>query len=164
MKQWWEGLQARERRTLMLGALALGIMFFYFGIWQPTHTRAAALEQQVADQRVLLAWMQQASAEARALQGSAPARSAAGTSGQGLFALADQSARQAGLGNAIRRVEPSGNNRVRVNLEQASFDDMVRWLATLKSRHGIEIDTLSVRAGNEPGRVNAQLLLEAPAS
>ncbi|RFA31422.1 hypothetical protein CAI21_02070 [Alkalilimnicola ehrlichii] len=164
MKQWWESLEARERRTLSWGGIALAIILFYFMIWLPGHQRAAELEQTVAEQRVLLSWMQQAAQEAQALRGSHPQPVNRGNSNQALFALADQSARQAGLGNAIRRVEPSGNNRVRVNLEEASFDDMVLWLGNLKTRHGIEAHTVTIRTGSSTGRVNAQLQLEAPAS
>jgi len=164
MKQWWDNLQASERRTLTLGGIALAVILFYFMIWLPGHQGAAMLEQQVTEARRLKSWMQQASAEARALgAAAAPAPTPGGNGGQGLFALADQSARQAGLANAIRRVEPSGNNRVRVNLEQASFDDMIRWLATLKTRHGVEVDNITVRAANAAGRVNVQLMLEGPA-
>ncbi len=164
MEQWWNGLQARERRTLIIGGIALALILLVYAIWLPANQRAQALEQRVAEQRVLLAWMQQAANEAGALRGSAPEPVSRAQGNQALFALADQSARQAGLTNAIRRVEPSGDNRVRVNLEQASFDDMMRWLATLKTRHGIAANTVSIRAGNEPGRVSAQLLLEAPES
>jgi len=158
LAEWWNGLAARERRTLILGAIALAIIFYVFIIWLPAHRQADQLRTRLAEQKATLAWMQQAAAEFRALRGSAaPAPTALG--GQSLFSLVDQSARQAGLGNALRQVEPTGDKRVRVSLQQASFDSMVTWLATLKNQYGIEATLLSVRPTDSPGQVNAQLEL-----
>lgn len=161
-RQWWEGLEPRERRTLGIGAVALATILFVFVIWLPAHRGAQAMQEKLADQRVLLAWMQQASAEAKALQ-AAGGGVQQGMGGQNLFSFIDKSARDAGLGEAIRQVEPTNDQRVRVNLQQASFDTVMSWLATLKTRYGIEASQLSVRRGNEPGRVDAQIVLEGPA-
>ena len=161
-REWWTGLEARERRTLSIGGVALAIILFVFAIWLPAHRGAEEAEQRLADQRVLLAWMQQASAEAKALQaGGAGAQQSIG--GQSLFSFIDKSARDAGLGSAIRQVEPTNDQRVRVNLQQASFDTVMSWLATLKTRYGVEASQLSVRRGEEAGKVDAQIVLEAPA-
>lgn len=160
MKAWWDSLQERERRTLMIGGGALIVILFYFMIWLPGHQGAEQLERDVVEARLLHTFMQQAHREAQTFGGSTQQTPNANGSGQGLFALADQSARQAGLGNAIRRVEPSGENRVRVNLENAGFDDTIDWLVTLHARHGISVDNLTVRTGDAPGRVNVQMQLE----
>lgn len=158
LAEWWNGLAARERRTLILGGIALAIIFYVFIIWLPAHRDADQLRAHLAEQRATLAWMQQAAAEFKALRGaSGPAPSPLGN--RSLFSLVDQSARQAGLGNALRQVEPTGDKRVRVNLQQANFDAMIGWLVTLRSQYGVEATLLSVRATDAPGQVNAQLEL-----
>ena len=164
IKQWWNGLEARERRTLGLGALALTIILYVFVIWLPAHERAEAMETRLAQQRELLEWTRQATAEAVALRGSRGNAPVTGTGDQALYSLADQTARQSGLSKALRRVEPTGENQVRVNLESASFDAMVGWIADLRRRYGIEVTLLSVRRAQEAGRVDAQLTLAGGAS
>ena len=160
LKQRWDTLEPRERRTLIGGAVALAIIVFVYGIWLPAQRKVEQLDEAVAQQRATLAWMQQAAAEARALQASGARSTTANTGGQALYALADQSARKAGLGSAIRRVDPSGNDKVRVTLEGASFDSMIGWLAQIQSQYGIEASLVSARLTDAPGRVNGEAVLE----
>lgn len=164
-RQWWAGLEARERRTLLIGGVALVIILYLFGIWLPAHRNAERLEERLAAQRSLLAWMQQADAEAQSLRaGGGGSGQTVGIGSQALFSFVDQSAREAGLASALRQVEPTGEQRVRVTLQQANFDVLINWLVTLKTRHGIDTSALSVRRGDKPGLVDAQLVLEAPVS
>ncbi|MGD8709393.1 MAG: type II secretion system protein M [Ectothiorhodospiraceae bacterium] len=158
MKEWWNGLAARERRTLLVGGVALAAILYYFMLWLPPRQAVTQLRASVAEQRETLAWMRQAAAEARALSGRSSAAPRQST-GQALYALADQTARKAGLGKAIQRVEPSGDDKVRVNLRGAAFDSMINWLARLRNEHGIEASPVSVRAADAPGRVDVQLVL-----
>lgn len=159
--EWWNGLEARERRMLIAGGIALAIILYVFVIWLPAHRQAEALEERLAQQRTLLAWMKEAAAEAQQLKAAGLSPQAA-AAGQNLFSVVDQSARQAGLANAVRQVKPE-EGKVRVSLQQASFDAMMRWLATLKTRYAVEASLLSVRGGNVPGTVDAQLVLEGAA-
>ncbi|MCC5857323.1 MAG: type II secretion system protein M [Ectothiorhodospiraceae bacterium] len=163
LRQWWDGLAARERRTLSLGSIALGVILFYFLVHQPVHDRSSRLEQDLLAQQELATYLQQARDEMRRLGGTSPAPGN-GDGGQALFALADQSARQAGLGPVLRRVEPSGQRAARVNFERIAFDDLVRWLAALSEQHGITATVVTLRTGEHEGRVDAQLVLEAPES
>ena len=73
--------------------------------------------------------------------------------------VVDGSARQAGLGSAMKRVKPDGKSGVRVWFEGVSFDSLVGWLATLSDQQ-VTVRSLSLERPGEPGRVNAQLTLE----
>lgn len=162
-KQWWRGLEPRERRTLSIGAVALVIILFVFAIWLPAQRSAEAAEQRLAGQRAQLSWMQQAAAEARALQvHGGGERQDLGR--QNLFSFVDKSAREAGLGSSIRQVEPTADQRVRIHLQRAGFDRVVSWLVTLKTRYGIEAEQFNVRRGEETGQVDAQIVLQGPPS
>jgi general secretion pathway protein M len=104
--------------------------------------------------------METSAQEVKRLRGARPGQRA---EGQSLLALTDRTAREAGLGPAIRRVEPEGNDRVRIVLEQAGFDDMTAWLEQLVSRSQVRIDNVTVDKRPEPGLVNARLVLQASA-
>jgi len=159
MRDWWLGLEARERRTLSLAAAVLVAMLFYFVLWLPPHRAIAELHERLPGLRADVAWMRQAADEARVLQQRAGATPANARGDQALYSLADETARKAGLADAIERVEPSGDQQVRVNLRGASFDDMVRWLGGLRHGYGVGTDSLSVRSTDRPGRVDVQLVL-----
>jgi len=171
MKAWWNGLSASERRTLSIGGITGALMLAYFMIWQPIQQTTAELERELREQQALLGWLQPAVAEIRA-RGGAPG-TAPGSTGQGgqggqdgqgngqaLFALADQSARQAGLGQVLKQVEPSADGGARVTFERVGFDELLRWLAQLQDRNGITATQVSLRRGALEGRVDAQIQLE----
>lgn len=163
MQQWWSGLEPRERRTLLVGGIALAIILYVFVIWLPAHRDTERLEARLADQRSLLAWMQQTGAEARALRAAGGGSGqVVGTGNQALFSFVDQSAREAGLAGALRQVEPSGEQRVRVTLQQADFDMLASWLVVLKTRHGVDVTAASIRRTETAGLVDAQLVVETP--
>jgi general secretion pathway protein M len=161
MKDWFLGLESRERLLVSAGAAVLLLLLLYLLVWEPIASGYASLQDDVEQQRQTLAWMQQASAQIEALQGSSGA-GGAGLGGRSILAVVDQSARSGGLGDAIKRIEPDGSKSVKVWLEGAAFDPMIVWLGQLARSYQIEPAMLTL----EPvggGRVNARLTLLATA-
>jgi general secretion pathway protein M len=161
MKQFLAGLGTRERYLLIAGGGLLLVLLLYALAWRPFSGRVEQLRDTVQEQRALEQWMEGAAAEVRQLRGTQGANRAAG---QSLLSLADRTARQNGLGPAIKRVEPEGTDKVRLQLEQAPFDDLMTWIETLVSQYHARIDTVTVEARDQPGVVNARVILQAPAT
>lgn len=154
-------LSARDRLALILGAVLLDLLLILFAIWMPLDARVERLRDMVDRQLALRAWMAEAAEEVRRLKTSNPATKVA--TDQSLLAFTDRTAREAGLGGALRRVEPEGNDRVRIVLEQASFDTTTAWLEQLAGRFGVRIANITVERREEPGLVNVRVVLQAPA-
>lgn len=157
VKQYWHGLQPRERLVLAGGAAALLLLLLYAAVWDPYQAHVARLEESIARQHADLDWMRGAATQVRALRKQTPTRAA---SGQSLLALSDTTARAQGLASAVKRVQPEGQNGVRVWLEQAAFDDVMRWLQVLTTRHGVQVSALVAEPGDGPGLTDVRLLLE----
>ena len=49
---------------------------------------------------------------------------------------------------------------MRVSLEQVAFDDMVRWLSSLRQSYAVNVDTVTIDRQPQPGLVNANLVLK----
>ncbi len=162
MKEWWSGLQVSERRILIIGAVALGLILPYFGIWQPMKNDVAELEKQVQEQQAVKRWMQQSSAEVQQLRGAGNSNSVRPQDGRSLLAVVDQTAKRSGLGPGLKRLEPEGQASVKVWLEQVAFDQMVAWLTSLEQKNGLAVDTITIDRQDMDGRVNARMTLEAP--
>ncbi|MBK9657279.1 MAG: type II secretion system protein M [Rhodanobacteraceae bacterium] len=77
-----------------------------------------------------------------------------------LFALIDSSARDAGLMSAQTRIEPLGEDRVRVSMDGVSFDQLAAWLENLDRSEGVDINEWSVDRALVPGVVNASMTLQ----
>lgn len=151
----YEALEPRERRFLLWGAVALAVILLFLGVVRPLQQYRDNTEARVNAHRELVAWMRGAVAVLRE-RGPAQVPVAGGGS---LLALADTSARAAGLAQSLQRIQQDGENAVRVRLEEASFDSLVLWLDSLEKRSGVTASELMVDRAEAAGRVNATLTL-----
>lgn len=157
IKQYWSNLQPRERHTLLFGGVVLIPLMIYALMIDPFYQELQRLEKSVANQRELLAWMQQSATEVKSFRQVQPG-SQKSVSGQSLMSTIDASARSTNLSGAIKQLKPEGQG-VKVRLEDASFDDMLRWLGQLNHRHGIAVSGLVMERLPQAGKVNASVVL-----
>ena len=153
----WEALAPRERRVLAGGAAVLLAVLLYVAAWEPLAQSRDAWRLRVTAAETDLAWMRAAAPRVQAGGAAAPARA----DGRSLLARVDASAREAGLGPALLRVEPVGAGQVRVTFEQAGFDALMHWLETL-ARDGVRVGEFSAQRADGVGRVDARVSLESP--
>jgi general secretion pathway protein M len=159
MKDWLAGLEPRERRLVLIGALVLGLLFVHWILVDPLLSAYRERAAQVEQQRASLAWMRQGAARIQELQ-----QASGGGQGLGdrsLLAVVDGSAREAGLGNSLSRVRPDGALAVRVWFEGVPFDALVDWLGRLEQDYQVRVKLITLERQPQPGRVHAQLTLEA---
>lgn len=155
MKDWFLSLAPRERRIVAAGAVVLIAVVVWMAVVEPLQQRRAQMEQGVATNRALIAWMNQVGGSL----GAGPRRVGNGDS---LFAAVDRSARATALAGSLQRVQPEGQTTVRVWLDNAPFDELVRWVGALERDQGIAVSALSVERTQTAGLVNARLTLERP--
>jgi general secretion pathway protein M len=60
----------------------------------------------------------------------------------------------------ITTIKPQGEDKVQLRIEQAAFDTLLKWLDGLTGQHGIAIESLNVDRQQQPGLVNARLVLQ----
>jgi general secretion pathway protein M len=163
VKQWFQSRERREQRALIVAAAAMAAFALYAFLWQPLSRDVGQLRSRVADQRQTLAWMKRTAVRVQRLRANA-AHASVPTNTQPLLSLADSTARKAGLHDVIRRLEPQGDTRVQLWLENAQFDTLIRWLAKLRATRAVTVANGSIQLDAKPGMVNAHLLLEQPSA
>jgi general secretion pathway protein M len=151
LRAWYAGLQERERRMVTIGAVALALIILFGGILLPLQSAVSRAQQRSESKRQDLQWM----------RANAPEIRAAGNqmlvdSGEPSVVMVDRTGRAAGLTDALRGTQPSGNG-VRVQLEGAPFDTLVSWLATLDQNYGLAVESITVDRATKPGLVNASI-------
>jgi general secretion pathway protein M len=156
VKEWFTSLAPRERAMVSIAAVVVALALVYAVAWGPLASSVSRLQQSVEEQQVLKQWMQESAAEVNRLRGVA----GASDDHRSLLAVVDQTSKQSQLGPAVKRIEPDGQDLVRVSLEQASFDDMVTWLGNLQRNFGVSIADVSIDRQADSGRVNARLTLK----
>jgi general secretion pathway protein M len=156
LRTWYAGLEQREQRVVAIGAVTLAVLVLVMGVLLPLQSAVSTSRERNDAKREDLAWMQAHAPEIRA----AGAGIAADT-GEAPVVLVDRVGREAGLSNALRGTQPSGDG-VRVQLEAAPFDTLIAWLATLDERYGYAVESITVDRAARPGVVNASITFSAP--
>ena len=152
MKDWFEMLQPRERVVIALGgAIAVLILVWSFA-WMPLRSANLNLDTAVAEKYGLLA-------DVSRLQPSGAPPAPAATSAESLVLIVDQTHRAHGLGGTLSRNQPDGENGIRVAFQRVPFTQLVSWLGDLRQGHGIVVVTANLDGTQQPGLVNATLVL-----
>lgn len=161
-RAWLAGLSPRERTMVLAAGAVAAVAVLYLALVMPLTTMANRREARVESKAADLAWMRQV---APAVTAAAQTGGAVDTpTGESLVVLVDRTAREAGLGGALRDQSPNGENGLRLRLEAAAFDTLVEWLGRLQQRHGVHIEAANFDATGNPGLVNASVTLAHPAA
>ena len=151
--EWYSSLAERERKLVLWGGLGGALLLLVFGILWPLHSAVASARRHVEQQTADLAWMRAHALEVRAsgavVQGA----------GDSLVVIIDRTARELGLGEAIKSTTPTSANGTRVELAEVSFDLLAGWLARLQEQFRVTVAAATVDAAGAPGLVNASLEL-----
>lgn len=158
MIQWFRSLDTREANAVLLGTLAVVAMVLYQFVWVPLDRGAVQRSESLAQRGAYLddiRALSQRLAQARTRQDARPSTAA----DQSLLSVVDKSSKAFQLASQVKRIEPDGQARVRVWLEDAPFDVMLRWLVGLLSQYGVSVDNISVDPGKASGMIKARLIL-----
>lgn len=161
MKDWFYSLAPRERLMVTGCAAVVAIALVYLMMWAPFAERHAQLVVNVNAQQETLAWMRQASVQVQQAR-SASSQTAMINDPRSLLSIVDSTAEQAGVRQAITRMEPEGDDGVKLSMENADFDATIRWLGGLKRSHNVEVAQASITPSDAPGQVDTRLSLQRP--
>jgi len=156
MKDWWMGLELRERRMLSAAAIVVAAALLYALAWKPLHTAVTHTQEQVKDMRSELAWMNRA---ARLLEsgGRKPAAQVTKLDGS-LLDVIDQVTHAQGIGKDTVALSQKNDGQLQVKIKQIAFGRFVHWLDAVRNQQvkvismhltpaGHDIVSVSLRVG-----------------
>jgi general secretion pathway protein M len=165
-QQIWGSRSPRERKLIAGGGGFALLILLYLYVWQPISMERHRLRERLPELRVAAAQMQRDAAEATRLKALAaakdPARAKRLPSG-GVQSVVEQSAGAAGLRDKIKTISSVDGNHVKVAFGGVPFDQWIGWVANLQSEQGIRLDSVSVDALPDAGKVNLQSVLSGAA-
>jgi len=159
MREWLEGLAPRERLFVVAGGIAVIIILFWGLVLAPLSSKVNQLSVRVEEKRSTLSWMSVAATE---IASAGEVAAGAGDPDQSLVVVIDRTARQSGLGQAITRNQPVGEDGIRVRMESAAFDTVAVWLGQLQSAYGLSLESATFERGSVNGTVTASITLRQP--
>ncbi len=158
LSSWWQGLLPRERSMIVLMLFALSMFLLWFLIWRPVSRELVQVSTALDSSQSDLEWMLAAQSRISASPGSSRLP-IADRGNQSMLAAVEASARAHSLGESFRRGEPSGDDRVRVWLEEVSFDAMIAWVQAMQENNGFMISEADITRLDLPGLVDARIVL-----
>lgn len=154
----FEALQPREQVIVAVGSLVLLLALIYLALWQPFALARSHRADELASARSLAARIEQIGALAQV------SRPAGGPPLVGrevsLLSAVDQASKDGVLGKPLSRINPDGENQVRVWIDDVPFDALLRWMDDLQARYAVHIDNVAVERRPVPGVVSARLSLK----
>ncbi|CBL47060.1 general secretion pathway protein M, component PulM [gamma proteobacterium HdN1] len=154
-RYWMLTHQERIAVNILAALVCIGLIFLL--IIQPAINSRSQAALELNAKRTTLQWVKDN--ESRAAQASRSSVKTGSLSGQGLMALVTNTSSQMSV--SLKRYEPEGDNKLRVYLEDQSFNKVMRWLDTLDKQHGTSIVNISLDASREPGLVTAKIVLRS---
>lgn len=150
----WSSLAERERRVLGAGGIVLALVILYLGAWEPLAATRQQRQVELQAARALATQLEQL-----ALAAPRGATGPAVGAGQSLLAIVDQSRKASAIDKPPSRLQPEGDDTVRIWLEDVPFEALVRWLGDLHARYGVRVDSADIERESGPGLVSARLTL-----
>jgi general secretion pathway protein M len=158
MKDWWLSRTTEDRMAILISASVVGLLLVYLFGWLPFNKQIVAKRAMVESQLATLEWMKKSAVEIRSLR-SGQTGSSTRTSNEALLTLVDRTAKQSQLSKYIQRLKPQNNDSVQLWLEQAPFDNLVKWLGLLVRQYDIDLDSITIERDDASGLVDARLTL-----
>jgi general secretion pathway protein M len=148
MKEWFAQLNQREQMSVLALGLALALYLLYVLVWSPLNSKRELLLLQntaIAESQVRVDEMVSELMELRA--------SGVKTgSNRNLTSVINESTSRLQL--PVIRLQPNSRGEIQVRLENAAFDDVLKWLYHMEHTEHMLVREVSLTQSNTAGLVN----------
>ena len=162
---YWLQLEKRERWILGLGGVLVSFILFYALILKPWHRALSEMSDRVPSLRENLVWMMQASEMVQNGNVVNTVRASKDVN-KSLLSVVEQTARTSKVNKFIQQMVPGNNiktnvEQVNVVLEEANFNQWVRWVDDLANNYAVNIKQVSIESEtDEPNIVELRVTFE----
>ncbi len=143
----------RDRTALLGLSLFLGVLLLIYGVFVPITDFKTQARERFAHEQELYAWLSSQRNLVAASSTMLPNKPT--PKAESPLTLVNSSAKQFEL--TLKRVQPESNGSLRVWIENASFDDSIKWVEEL-GQQGLNIKELNVDK-QASGVVNLRLTI-----
>lgn len=152
------GLPERDRLSLVVLFVFISTVAFYYFVWTPISDGLDSAKSRYENKASLVQWMKDN--EKVAKQASRNKGKAKGNARRGkpLLTVVNQTSSQKNL--KVKRVEPKGEDGIRVWMDKVPFNDLMSWVSMLSTQYGVTAVNISMEKQKEIGLVNASLILK----
>lgn len=153
-------LEPRERWMVVICTIFVVITLLWLYVWKPVQEQRVSSASRAQAELDTLAEVREGAKTLKALEqnsGPKPNLAARNTS---LGALVDNSIRRSKLASGLDKVQPDGENAVKIWLKDVEFNALTVWLDLMKTRYQATAVNVGIERSDESGKVSARLTLE----
>lgn len=154
----YEALQPREQIFVGAAAGVVALALIYLAIWTPLAAARRHAESDLTATRELAQRLETIGAALGPAQNTG-AKGPLVSRDASLLSAVDLASKNGTLPKPPSRLQPDGDNQVRVWIDEVQFDALVRWINELQTRYGVRVDSLDLERQPAEGIVNARLAL-----
>lgn len=151
MRDWFASFNQREQLSLVLLFAAVICYLLYFVVWAPLAQKQYDMTERNVTAAATLQRVDSMASEILRLRDSGGAVNKK----RNLTSLINRST--GALSLPVTRLQPNSRGEIQVRLENASFDDMLKWLHEMEYIQGLLVLEASFTQSSAPGRVNASI-------
>ncbi len=150
MKTWWQQLNLREQRLVIVMSALISIFILYSVIWQPMSESIVKSKAKIDRQQALLTWVQESTQRYQQAK-----RSGGRNTGESLSSIVNRTSRIDKI--TITRMQPQGDD-LQVWIDEISFNQLLSWLERLSVRDGLQVKSIDLSKADQQGVVRVRRL------
>ena len=150
MKTWWQQLNIREQRLVVVMSALISIFILYSLTWQPMNESIETSKLKIERQQELLTWVQESAQRYQQAK-----RNGGRSSGESLSSIVNRTSRLEKI--SITRMQPQGDD-LQVWIDEISFNQLLSWLEKLASRDGLQVKNIDLSKADQQGVVRVRRL------
>ena len=159
MRIWFDSLESREKILIVFVSIFVIITSTYMLILAPMLKERDSLNKSISDWEssiIEISHLKQLDVQSQLTINNQ------NKPDQSLVVIVDISLRKHNLYQSLQRSLPNGNDNIRVELQEASFNDLILWIEELDSMYNLKVISanFSESSSEEYGFVNTSLTLE----
>lgn len=150
MKTWWQQLNLREQRLVIVMSALISIFILYSVIWQPMSESIVKSKAKIDRQQALLTWVQESTQRYQQEK-----RNGGRNTGESLSSIVNRTSRIDKI--TITRMQPQGDD-LQVWIDEISFNQLLSWLERLSVRDGLQVKSIDLSKAEQQGVVRVRRL------
>ena len=151
IKSWWQGLNIREQRLVLIMGTLASVFLLYSLIWQPLNQQLAKTQKTLDNRQALLTWVTENTARYQSVKSTGGVKKSSGS----LSSIINRTANQQQL--TITRMQPQGES-LQVWLDSAQFTSLLFWLEHLANNESLQVQAIDLAQGDKQGEVRVRRL------
>ena len=155
LQERFNALESREQNLLTLAGIVLVVCLVYLILYKPLATSVQQLQDNHVSQTNLRDWM---TLQVTQLKASGSQTTGTPKSNKPLSTIINETASANQI--QISRSQPRPDDQYQIWLDKVGFEQLVQWLATMQTDHGIYVQTVNISRAEANGEVRVSLMFQ----